>query len=500
VSVPPPNERRVIPRWRSYRATLALGELTPLRAGTPRPWSEGVEQREARGEAFRAARTAPHAADLVGSALVLGPSAVALDAARSLVSGQLLGSPLAQTAARVVLARASGSVQRSSIDELDEHEHDRQLAELRVRLKASPANAVRWADLARLYTIIARPKKAQQAMRVAMALAREDRYVLRSAARLAVHQREYDRAHAILARARVTPTDPWLVASEIAVADLSGGRSTLVRRARDMLADTRYSPFEVNELASAIATLELQSGDRRASRRLFRRALECPTDNTLAQVAWARPILGLDLDEQVFQAPGSWEARALAAHQRGDWRESTTESERWQDDQPFASRPAELGSYEASKGGDYELGARFAERGLKTNPEEFLLRNNAAFCLLSEGKIDRARPHLEVIAKLKLTRQQRSTALATQGLFFYRRGDRETGLARYSEAIRTAGDRHSRALARLMLAREELLYGSTTALELLAAARRAAEEADPHELKPWMDQVEASLPIRPGTR
>lgn len=513
MSLPPPNERRLIPRWRSYRATLALGELTPRSARPNRSWTESLEQREQRARDFGPADKGPHAADLVGSALVLGPSEPALAAARGLTSGRIAGTPLARAVAQTVLERAEGPPTREPIDEsTDELGADlddlrarladnprnalqrRELGDLRARLVGNPSNAMRWADLARLYTILAQAEKAQQAMRVALALAAEDRYVLRSAARLAVHRREYDRAHAILASAPVTPTDPWLLASEIAIADLAGARSKFIRRAREMVTDPRYSDFEINEVASALATVELAGGDHRASRRLFRKALQAPTDNTLAQVAWARPHVGLNVDEGLFKTPGSWEARALAAHQHGDWRVSTEQSGRWQDDQPFASGPAEFGSYEASRGGDFELGAQFAERGLFTNPNEFLLLNNAAFCLLSSGEIDRARPHLEAMARLNLTASQRPTALATQGLYHYRTGDPDTGSARYSEAIATARDRYARALATLMLAREELRYGTGRAVQLLESARQAAKEVAPQELRLWIAQVEASLP------
>jgi tetratricopeptide (TPR) repeat protein len=429
---------------------------------------------------------------------VLGPTAPALDAARSLVEGTVPSTAMARAVAQTLLSRAAGPPDRQSIEPLSDDKHPAALHDLRYRLRGNPRNAVRWADLARLYTIVAQPDKARQAVRIALALAPNDRYVLRSAARLAVHLREYDRAHAIIAAARVTPTDPWLVASEIAIADVSGTRPSYVRRAREMLADAHYSDFEVNEVASALATRELESGDHRASRRLFRRALQSPTDNTLAQVAWARVQVGLTVDEEVFNAPGSWEARAVAARQRGDWRQSIAEAELWLDDQPFASRPAQLGSYEASKGGDFERGAQFAERGLVTNPDEFALRNNAAFCLLSDGEVESARPHLTAMSRLKLDSRQRAVALATFGLFYYRTGDRDTGHARYLQAIRTARDSRTRALAQLMLAREELLFGSSRAAELLSRARRDAEEVDARELEPWLKQLDVSSPTPRG--
>jgi tetratricopeptide (TPR) repeat protein len=371
--------------------------------------------------------------------------------------------------------------------------------ELRSRLVANPRNAFRWVDFARLYTIEGERRKAQRAMDVAYALAPEDRHVLRSASRLAFHHGRTDKAHAILAGAERTNRDPWLVASEIATATAAGSQPGMVRRAREMLESGRFSDFDLTELASALATLELTAGDLRTARRLFRRALAQPTDNTIAQATWASPQLRLSIDPSTLSSPSSWEARAMAAQRVGDWEPATDQAWSWLEDQPFASRPAVFGSYEASKGGQFERGAEFALRGLKANEDEFLLRNNVSFCLLSADRVTEARDYFDLIEPRTLDRHDRAVYLATKGLFLYRTGRPGDGRASYLESMRSTRDPNVRAMAAIMLAREELIAGQPTAGRAVEQARKLHRQVATKELQPWLNQLQvkrARLPRR----
>jgi tetratricopeptide (TPR) repeat protein len=342
-------------------------------------------------------------------------------------------------------------------------------------------------------------------MWMAQRLAPENRHVLRSAARLAIHSHRPDVARAILLRAHRTRHDPWLLACEISAAEIAEERSALLRTARQMLADKRFSDHDLSELASALATIELGAGDLRTSRQLFRQALRAPSDNSVAQVAWATPKLGLRCDEQALAATASWEARAIAAHLSGDWRRATQEAQVWHADQPFASRPAELGSYEASKGGDFKMGQELAEQAIRANPKEFLLRNNAAFCLLSMNSVKRAKTHLDAIEGDGLTTHERATLTATWGLYHYRSGAHEQGREHYLRAIRESRDSTSRALASIMLAREELLAGMPGATEAVASAMKLGAQHQP-KLEAWLEQLmppraqQVTLPTQPGSQ
>ena len=59
--------------------------------------------------------------------------------------------------------------------------------------------------------------------------------------------------------------DPWLMAPEIGLSQLAGTSSRLIRRARSTLERGDQPPFEISELAAAVATAE-QAGRQTPSR------------------------------------------------------------------------------------------------------------------------------------------------------------------------------------------------------------------------------------------
>jgi tetratricopeptide (TPR) repeat protein len=485
---------------------MAMGELYPLPGERgERVWVNRVDGLQRLQEDFRSSEIGPIASDLLGAALVLGQRESAREVAERVLDGQIPATAAARKVAERLLATNDRTPAELTAGEIVDLDRNVRRGELRRLLRKNPYNALRWTDLARLQTVLGKDRHAERAMLTAQGLAPEDRHVLRSAARLAIHFHKPDEARAILLRAQRTRHDPWLLACEISAADMAGERSTLLRAARQLLSDERFSDHELSELASAVATIELGAGDLRASRQLFRQALRAPSDNSAAQFTWATPTLGLGYDERALAASASWEARAIAAHRDGDWRRATEESQRWLDDQPFASRPAELGSYEASKGGDFATGLKLAEQALRANPNEFLLRNNAAFCLLSMNKVKQARTHLDAIAADKLAADERATLTSTWGLYHYRTGAHQRGREHYLRAIRESRDSTSKALANIILAREELLAEMPNATESLAKAVKLGEQ-NQSGLGAWLEQLtpppaqRVTLPIGRGNR
>lgn len=488
MSAPPSDDRRIIPRWRSLTASLARGELDPLVISRADSSGDAQEVLARRAAEFDRDGGRVYASELVAAALVLGPSKSALDAARRLGGGDLAATPMARRVAELLTHETEEDVVRPRTDVVDQ-DHAARKRLLRFGLRANPRNALRWADVARLYTIDGRPREASRAMKVALALSPKNRYVLRSAVRLRLHAREPDAALAILSRNSRTKHDPWLLAAEIAVADLADQRSHNVRRAQAMMDAGQFSDFELSELAGALGTLELDAGDHRQARKLFRRALVAPTDNAVAQAEWAAPRLGLEVGEEPLAERTSWEARALVAQRAGDPKSASDEAWGWLDDQPFASRPAAFGSYAASSHRDFGRGLEFARRGIVANPDEFLLRNNAAFCLLSMNRLEEAEHHLAAIKRAELKPHDRAVLTATLGLYHYRRGDAEAGRELYQDAIRMTRDPSVRTLATIMLAREELLAGGSQGAELTARARQLVDQPNVRTLKVWLIQL-----------
>jgi Tfp pilus assembly protein PilF len=492
VSAPPKSDRNVIPRWRGYRETLLVGELEAPALRGERPWASRRGGLRARTAEWEQTPKLSFAADLVGSAVVLGASEEALEAARSLLAADL-ASPLLKAAARSLIEDAEGETGRGVL-EPREAPLAEEIGRLRRSNRRNLRNAIRWCELSRFYTIEGQERKAERAMRVARGLAPRERYVLRSAARLEIHQGRPDRAAALLRGPAAESGDPWLLAAGLGAAAVAEERSRLVRTGRQVLTSGAYSSFDTSELASALGTIEVREGNDRGARRLFRRALEDPTDNSIAQAEWAQAHAGgIVIPEQTLAQAASWEARALRAAQEGSRREALREAWAWHYDQPFASRPAELGSYHASVEYDFESGAKIVEAALPANPREFLLLNNLAFCLASLDRPEEAARHLAAVRVSELDTENRATYLATRGLIAYRQGNPEEGHALYERSIATWRNPEARALAMIMRAREELIARTGGARSAAAEARAAGEEVASREIEAWLGQLD---PVR----
>src|SRR5450830_372060 len=93
---------------------------------------------------------------------------------------------------------------------------------LRSLLRFSPDNALALLDFAQLQTALGKSRSAERALRTALSLAPNNRTVLRTLARFYVHTERPDVAHQLIKNHARTLQDPWLMASEIALADAAG--------------------------------------------------------------------------------------------------------------------------------------------------------------------------------------------------------------------------------------------------------------------------------------
>lgn len=491
MNVPPRGRREVIPRWRGYEETMMIGELDPPQLKRPRPWSTSRESHDEHEKDWMERGGWSFAAELIGSGTVLGGSPSAVAAAKEVLAAET-GQPLLESAAKRLLERNG---------EADERERllpsppavPAEIKRFRASLRRNPRNAIRWCELARHYTIDGHRDKARRALQVARTLAPYDRYVLRSSARFEIHLRNPDKAAAMLSTVAAESEDPWLLAAGLGAAGVAGVSSNLVRTGTRLLASGQHAPLELGELASALGTIEAREGNDRAARRLFRQALEDPTDNAVAQAEWAsRHVAGVPVPAVAEEQPESWEARAWVAANQNDHVRAVEEAWRWYSDQPFASRPAEFGSYHASIDGGYEAGAAIARAGLRANPDDFLLLNNLSFCLASADQALEAERVYSRVRPAALSDEQLPTYLATRGLIAFRLGRVEEGRRLYAESTARRGEEVNRAIAMIMLAREELRIRSPQADEAEERARRASREAAHGDLANWLRHLDAA--------
>ena len=203
-------------------------------------------------------------------------------------------------------------------------------------------------------------------MTVALQLGGNNRFILRSAGRLWISQDDPERAHSVFTKSDRTRHDPWLLAAQIAIGSIARRQPRLVKDAQRMLTGSRFLPSQLSELASAVATLELDYGGVKKSKKLFRQSLEDPTENSIAQAAWAsRHHKGIDFDHEFLNLPNTFEAKSWTFYQEGEWKRAIENCKLWLFDQPFSTRPSVHGSFLAAVAlEDYDMSEYFAKQGL----------------------------------------------------------------------------------------------------------------------------------------
>lgn len=466
------RRRQVVPRWRPWWVTVRLGLADAREAvrEVAKPDTRTIEQRledwERHPDAF-------HAGDLISTAFGMGCGDRVRDVAEAVLSSyNRVPKPLRLLAERIVNGER---LLPSAPLELDAGERHARIHKLKTRLRAWPNDALAQMDLAREYTILGQRSRAIRPVTTALALARASPFVVRSAARFFLNDGEHDRALAVVRRAQNLEGDPWLLAAEVAISGAAGRATRFARTARALISRGAFSPKHLSELACALATIELESGNRRAARKLFVTGLESPTENAAAQAEWAfSEIDNLDVATQV--APErSYEAEAMNHLGHGDWGLAIENARLWRLDEPFSARAAYFGSWTASVvGDDAKLALQFADLGLSTKPKDKLLLNNKAVALALLGRPEEARKAIQQISVADLKDGLEATYIATQGMIEYRFGRPEFGRTLYEKAreiTRKQKNPREEVWSMLFQAREERRFDSTAADNLLNDAR-----------------------------
>ncbi len=378
-------QRLIVPRWRSFRETASAGELASVRL-TGSGELTGLDI-EAKAEDWRQRRDIASATTLLEAATVSGDTAQGAEAADYLLRTDVTATAAVQFLARAV---ANGLPGRPS----DAVGDPRALiGAAKWRLSQEPRDSLLWVDLARLYSTVGQHKPSMHAMEVALALAPNNRFVVRSAARLFIHSNDPERAHAVLTGAPATASDPWLMASEIAVASLAEHRPRSFRAGRQALSDARHSPWTLSELAGAVGTEEAGAGSLGQAKKAFRQSLIDPNDNAIAQAAWAARRYRTGTVDQTLIAtkPRTFEAATWSAYFSGDFLKCYEEAERWMLDEPYSPNPAIHGSFIAvSILDEYKKGETLALAGLIANPRDRMLKNNLLVALACQGRTQEA--------------------------------------------------------------------------------------------------------------
>jgi tetratricopeptide (TPR) repeat protein len=495
------KDRKIIPRWRDARTAIESNEFNSPVSKLKRVRSIDTSL-EGRIRAWQWKPSIVTAADLVSSAVALGRIADAKLAAEFLLQPQSTATITVKRLAHRILGEGFVDEKVGPVDlpafAVHEESVRGEIGRLRRAIQDTPRNSFLWVDLSRSYATLGQDAQSVRAMEIALRLAPENRFILRSSGRLFVHIGDFERAHHALRSAPNVKQDPWLLAAEIACASVAARTSRLIKTGRALLLNRRWPDFDLAELASAIGTLDLASGDNRAARRLFSVSLRDPNDNALAQAEWvARRTSIVSVDPQLAADRRAYEAQAWKQYRERDWRDAVVSCQLWLMNEPFSSRPTQMASYLALVAlGDFSTAERLAAQGLLANPKDATLLNNLTVALANQGKLREAELAFVKIAPSGYS-EIPGTLFATQGLLSFRRGDLQEGRALYRRSIEAfARDPGHRALAALHLAREELVAGSPLGRQALSAAQTAASGVQLPEVARFLELLLLQLPTR----
>ena len=460
------NDRKIIPRWRTF--DQSLDQLHSIKG------PKDVRQEKPHDLLYRKRiewnanpTSVKHASDLLGSAIALGMNDEVTDVAKTIVDLKRNVSYWVYELAMHVLEPppniGSASV---SLNEIDELYMRKCIRSTRQSVRNAPRDAIRWVHLAKYYTSLGLTIQAAKSMHVALYLAPTNRFVLRSASRLWVHVGDIEKGHGLIRRSRRTKFDPWLLSVEIALSDLMGKPPALAKKGQKYLR-MDILPVHISELASALATLELGHGRMKKSKILFKQSLQSPTENSVAQAAWAQQKTGvIQLEENDFQHPNTFEARFWSHIVRSKWENAITQCDSWVKDESYSSEPYVHGSYlTAVVTENFQSCKHYATRGLISNPLHPILLNNLAYAQIMLGNLQEAETNLNKLNSLKIDNDSGVSVQATRGLLQFRKGNIQSGRQLYLKACNQArsipGNR-GRALFAMASARhafEEIALG-----------------------------------------
>lgn len=473
------GKRRMLPLWRSYDDTVKSRELDfsgqkllPVR----------FDKFDSFTEAWETKHTIISAADLLNAAVASGnvELSVVKRASEFLLLHSDQCSPIALDVANSIISEKNKPIIRDPekeptfeelasglIVKLDDEEvkTKAQVGLLRKKLQEECYNPIAYCELARCYANLNLDDKAKKYMDYAVFLAPHSRYISRCAARFYIHYNEWDRARYVLIKNGFINSDPWIMASEIAVETVRDKTSKFIKKGKLLVSSGDFSAFSCSELSFAICEVEMGSGKHKEARKMIDKGLRSPNDNSLAQAEfYAKKDKSLILDMSLYKDMAyKYEADARNAYVEGKYKDAFISSLRWMLDYRFEHRPIGF-AFDIScvylK--EYDYAANILKRYLKLEPNDPSAINNIVYALGLSDKIDEAEAYLRRINIKNYSMENTVNSIslvATCGLLYYRRGMIEDGRRLYNDAIMMAKRKQSKELAakaRLNMIREEV--------------------------------------------
>lgn len=460
--------RRVIPRWRTSRLTATMLEAKSISA--PSTAKTTLSQSEAEVSSklaeFEAKKSIPIAAELMFIAANSGSHNAAQIAAKLIIQHQeQIGSrQLTRTAKQILSTDDPEHTEATSQDFV---------ANARKVLTVNYRNPVLLMDTARELTAMRHDNAALRYVKAAMALAPNSRFITRSAVRYYLHTGDHELAHRILLRSPLLASDPWIQASEVAVATVRGRSSNLTKQRINQLIDTKFAGAELSELTSAAGTVEMLSGSIKKAKTLFKHSLHRPNDNSLAQAEWAATKLNLVVDNRALQTPLSFEANSHNAYRNFQIEKAIEFADQWAVDEPFASRPMSAKCYLLSLDGRYEEALEAAKIAFELDSADLSPSLNYLFAKILSGNLEDAFSEILRLGKHPDLKNHATQYLANAGALAYSIGEIDQGRQLYQRAIqasRAKGEPGNEALARAFFARNAIAFNDPLSSEIIREA------------------------------
>lgn len=446
--------RNVVPNWRDYTQTSKLGEFG---SDLTSPHQVELFPIDNYVSSWLSNKSIPFAGDLISAAILNGQSnnPNAVDAARFVLSHQDEATNALIGAAKSIVANPQEvtSVEKQTVtDKLQGILSQKESLQNNIRLLKQSReyccyNPIAYCELARCYVNLGQDEKAEDMMDIAIHLAPEHRYICRSAARLYLHIGKPDKARYVIANNPWIKSDPWLMASEIAINNLMGRSSRFIKKGVELINSQNYSPFSISELSSEIGSIEMENGNKKQCRALFKTALIRPNDNSLAQAKWLQSEyrdLSFQFDDYSY-LNSAFEADAMSAYLIDDYNSALTVAIDWIDDMPFTRRPIQFAAdmaYIFLK--DYRTAIEVLKIGLKANPTDARLLNNLAYAYALNGDTVEAERLLSEVKHWPasaIDADVKVCLIATAGLNEYRKQNFEKGRQLYQLAMTIAEDK-----------------------------------------------------------
>lgn len=475
--------RRVLPRWRLFNTTARLGELE-LAEKKPSLLTQ-FDDGSLLISRWKEEKNIGTAAEILNFATFTGNIELAQQAAGFIEANRTRGedrNPLENLS--LATFRTDGIGTEDEWFQTLTRPSKRDIPTLRKALRIFPNNAIAWAELSLLHAQIGNKEHARKCMLVAVGLAPNDRFVLRSAVRCFAHLRDREHSLKIINRSDRTKHDPWLLSAQIAMTQALEKPQRLMKNARMMAESKNFSAWDTSELHAAIGSVLHHDGAVKNANKHFRASLIEPTENALCQVIFDRQTEDWRKVTNTIHPSKNFESEARNHYLELELDEASASAEQWLADEPFSARPAMFGSFVAGIAlSDYKKALSFIETGLKPNPNSPYLLNNKALCLARSGKI----PEAEVAIQQAILKNQGDAEMsivleATQALILFRKGEHEAGRVKYNNAVSTAkksGKSSLEALALVFLGQEELDAGTPEAKNAIAKALTAVRKL-PH--------------------